>query len=206
MILLLILASALCCVPAHAEEGIRGIKEGLSPRAAERVDALIDERMRWVHGLTQYLRLGYSLPTRRPNIFVVSRQYILSHEAQVCPNMPVEDTHFCALHVFGWTDDDRNIYVLRAEDVARSEGFPTMSDFPADLWVEMTWTHELVHYEQLEGSPYRPSTLPCDIQEKWENEAFLIGAQWLHSLQSVDAERINSIFRGQLPHFRCGAG
>jgi hypothetical protein len=199
-----LLLLALLAAPSFADADIRPIAAGLSPLAAERLGARVDARTRWVYDLTEVLRLGYRMPDRRPEIFLVSRKYIVDHEREVCfQARSDEERRYCAERVYGWTDDQRRLYVLRGEDVQASPGFPAMEDFPADLWVEMAWTHELAHYVQLEGSPHAPSRLPCEVQEKWEGEAFLIGTQWLHSLRSVDAERLNTIFRGQLPRFGC---
>lgn len=198
------LAWALLPPAASAEEGIRPIAEGLHPRVAAELRERIQARVRWLHELAQVLRLGYSLPAAPPEIYLVSRAYIQAHEREICfQARDAEEARACSSRVYGWIDDSRRVYVLRGEDVQSSEGFPAMRDFPAELWVEAAWTHELTHYMQMEGSPHRPSTLTCELEAKWEGEAFLMAAQWLHSLRSVDAERINTAFRGQSPRLRC---
>ncbi|MBI3549684.1 MAG: hypothetical protein HY078_11650 [Elusimicrobia bacterium] len=202
----LLLAAVLVSAPnaALAEDGIRSIEDGLPPRAVERLRARIDERLRWIHALMKTLRLDYEMPSVRPEMHLVSRAWVLAHEREVCfSSASAEEIRACSSRVFGWIDDDRRIYVVRGEDVPSTEGLPPMRDFPVELWVEMTWTHELVHFIQLERSEWKPTTLPCDTLYKWEHEAFLIAAQWLHSLQNADAERINAVFRGQLPRARC---
>ncbi len=203
VILALFFFASISC--AH-EEGIVHYRDTLSPAAQVRHDQEIDTLLSWVFGMTEYFKLGYTKPDKRPEIYIVSRAYIIRHEAQICffTSIP-EEMRSCALHVFGWTDDDRHLYILRAEDVVVTEDFPgsVMVNFPMELWVKMVRAHEAVHYIQSEGSPYRLSKLPCAIEEKWESEAFRIAEQWLHAQQSVDAERINTLFRGQFRHFGC---
>lgn len=205
-LLLAVLIAAGAPFSLHAEEGIRSMRDGLRPQDAAKLDAKIDARMRWIHGLSEYLGRGYRLPASRPEIYMVSRDYIIKNEKEICfSSKTPEQIRDCSSRVFGWIDDDRKIYVLHAEDVLSTRDFPgaNVRDFSAELWVEMTWTHELVHYAQMDGSPYRPTTMPCEVQGEWESDAFFFASQWLHSLQSVDAERINTVFRGQRPPYAC---
>ena len=201
---LAVLLLAAAAAGARAEEGIRPIGQGLSPRAAELLRQRVDARMAWIYDLAAQVGYGYQMPDRRPEIFLVSRAWIEAHAKDICFRATTpEELRACSTHVFGWIDDDRRVYALRGEDVQATAGFPSMPDFPVDIWVEMEWTHELTHYLQLERSGKVPSRLSCADEARMEQQAFTVAAQWLHSLRSIDAERINTAFRGGFPVFSC---
>ncbi len=104
------IALLLCTLSVNAEEGIRPMREGLRPRDAEKLDKKLDARMKWIHELGLYLRRNYKLPKKRPEIFLVTRDYILRNEKTICFHVTSpEELRACSSRVFGWIDDDRRI-------------------------------------------------------------------------------------------------
>lgn len=202
-IIRIILASTLLLLAIKGGAETVSVEDGVN--LAQVSERSSKEMIRYILSMSEYLKLGYREPAKLPRVYLVNREYIVRHEREICFFAKTDpEARACSSHIYGWTDDERRLYILRGEDVALTDGFPKVANFPLELWLEMVRMHEMVHYVQLEGSPYVPSQLPCEVEEKWEREAFLIAAQWLHSLRSADAERINVIFRGQTPHFGCG--
>ena len=179
-------------------------RDTLTVAAKERFDRSLDEKISYILKTGKHVRATYVPPSVRPDIYLVSRSYIKKHARQICPKeFSNAELPQCAERIFGWIDDKRKIYVLRAEDVSVSEP-QFFAGISPELWVEMEVFHETVHYVQATARPdLQPTTLDCAMTEKWETEAHALTHYWLHSLQSIDAERINARLRGGLAHFSC---
>lgn len=175
-----------------------------NPASVIEIENDIEQKLRWIVMISDHLHLGYTMPKGRPEIFLVSRAYIRHHAKEICFTFSdPKDISNCAEKIFGWIDDDRRIFLLREEDVLSSEIMNSRREFPVKTWVGMELLHELVHYVQMEDSPYAPSTLPCSIESRWESEAHKMMQWWLNSLQTVDAGRITVLLRGGMLPFSC---
>ena len=187
---------------ASAEEGRTLYVATLTQSGASQFNRKINERLDWIVSFSSKLGWGYKRPTL-PEIWLVSRAYMLRHAEEICQTPSKEESRECVKNKFAWTDDERAIYILRQEDVATHPALREITAFPAELWIEMVTTHELAHLAQLEASSYRINNLPCLKFVEWERQANMIARQWLHSLQSVEAERLNVLFRESSYHGVC---
>jgi hypothetical protein len=183
--------------------GITSLRDARPPVRAE-FERDLDKKIEWIISISDHLHLGYKMPKGRPEVYLVSRTYILEHEKEICTTFSdPKEVNNCAKKIFGWIDDERKIYILREEDVESSEIVNGRRGFPVETWVAMELLHELVHYVQMEDSPFVPSTLSCDVEAKWEGEAHSMMQWWLNSLQTIDAGRIIVLLRGGLLTFGC---
>jgi len=146
----------------------------------------------------------YQMPEKLPDIYVVSRSYILKNKEEICHRLTNEyDINQCAEKILSWIDDERRLYVLRKEDVVQNTDL-LISGIPTDLWIRIARTHELAHFIQFSSrKELKATTLPCETLSQFETEAFKLEHWWLHSLQSIDAERVNAYQRGKVPQCSC---
>lgn len=178
----------------HAEEG--KVRAEDSPVFGRTYSEKMSEVMDFIVRTSAYIaekksETGYKKPLRPPRVFIITRTYFTAHQDEICRGLvTVEEKDICANNLYGWTDDQLDIYLFHPDDALRTKNFPRVDNFPIAEWMDALLVHETTHYMQMFGTGLVPSALPCEQERKWEQEASDFAGWWLRSRQNQGAQRL----------------